>query len=222
MRSWPVLLLSGLFVVACSPVGESGSSAVVSPSVVVMSSRPTATASASPSSSPLPSVGSSLSSAAVASPSSMAVESFPAAPATESSEQAAVRAAWMEYWDVYQTFAADPWLPDWSETQRITTGDQSTLIVQELGLLKDNGVRLIGGLQFREVVVGQPREGADGKSEAVMTYCVDRSSIVLVDAETEEPIKVEGPMTLAETVTLQLGKDGKWRVALMRNEARAC
>ncbi len=185
-----------------------GCTAAADPTPTATVASATRSASATPTPTPSPS------------PSPTAVESFPAAPATETAEQAEIRAAWMEYWRVYEKFAADPSQPDWTETQGVTTGEEAALIVQSLGNLKDRGWRSLGGRQFRDIVVGQPEDGPPG--QVTITYCLDRSQVELVDARTGERIELELSLTYAETTTLELGDDGRWRVAMIRNEPKAC
>ena len=156
------------------------------------------------------------------SPSPTAVESFPPAPATESAEQAAIRAAWMEYWRVYEKFAADPSLADWTETQYVTTEEEATLIIQALGELRDNGWRSLGGRAFRDVVIAEDVPNQQEADTAEVRYCLDRSGVTLVDAETETAVIVDVPPTFLETATLRRGLDGKWRVAMIRNQPAAC
>lgn len=203
----------GMLVAGCSAVGDAGPS--VSPSVATIetaSSEPPVSMSPSASPSPTPSP----------SPSPSAWESFPPAPATESPEQAEIRAAWLKYCDVRARFAADPSQSDWSETQRVTTGEEANSILTELGALRNDGLRSLGGLRFRDIVVGEPTQRPDGVTEAVITYCVDRTDVKLVDTKTGEPLAVEEPFTLVETATLELGLDHVWRVALTRNQVKPC
>jgi hypothetical protein len=200
MRHLLVPLAALALVAGCTPdVAPTGS-----PSVF-----PSPTVSATPSPTPTPS------------PSPSAVESFPPAPATESPDQAAIRAAWMEYWRVYEKFAADPSLTDWTETQYVTTEEEAALIIQALGELRDNGWKSLGGRVFRDVVVTEvPNQQEAGTAE--ISYCLDRSGVSLLDAETGTAVTVDVPPTFLETATLRVGLDGKWRVAMIRNEPAAC
>ena len=75
---------------------------------------------------------------------------------------------------------------------------------------------------MRDLEVGIPTTSAEGVEQAVVTYCVDVSRLVLIDDQTGEPVEREGISDLAETVTFAKGKDGKWRVALVRNEPASC
>ena len=154
------------------------------------------------------------------SPSPTAVESFPPAPATESAEQAAIRAAWMEYWRVYEKFAADPSLTDLTELQNLTDGEESSAVMSSIQSLREAGRFTKGGWQFREVVVEHP---IDGRGEqAKVSYCLDRSRLVIADIATDLPISGPQPGNLMETATLEQGPDGMWRVALRRNQESTC
>ena len=198
MRHLLVPLAALALVAGCTPDAAPTGSPSVFPS-------PTVSASASPTPSPSPS----------------AVESFPPAPATESPDQAAIRAAWMEYWDVRSRFVADPTLTDLSETQRVTTGEAEDLILNSIRNLRNAGHRSVGGLEFRGISIGVARESDGGLAHADVTYCLDRSKVQLLDSSGEAVI-VEGPTTLKETATLERGLDDVWRVALIRNEAAEC
>ncbi|AQX16426.1 hypothetical protein BKM78_11305 [Tessaracoccus sp. T2.5-30] len=156
------------------------------------------------------------------SPSPTVAESFPPAPASESPEQAAVRAAWMEYWRVYQKFAQDPSVTDWSETQLVTTGEESGAIISAIGDLKDRGWRSLGGLEFRDIQVVLTPGDAEGPNRAEVTYCLDRSDVSIVDAESGVAVAVGGSATLRESAELEHGADGIWRVSKVRNEPQAC
>ncbi|WP_353081786.1 hypothetical protein [Tessaracoccus lapidicaptus] len=196
------VVLAACVVGACTPAVEEPTTAPP-PS-------PTVSVSASPSPTPEPS------------PSPTVAESFPPAPASESADQAAVRAAWMEYWRVYEKFAADPSLPDWSETQRITAGEEATLIIQSIGALKDRGWRSLGGREFREVGVSLQGTSAEGRAVASVSYCLDSTAVQVVNALTGEPVTVDASPTLKEVATLEEGADGRWRVVEVRNEPAQC
>ena len=154
------------------------------------------------------------------SPSPTAVESFPPAPATESPEQAEIRAAWMEYWRVYEKFASDPSLTDFTELQNLVDGEETTVALQSIQNLRESGRRTDGGLLFRDAVVGVPAGSASSRTVTV-TYCLDRSNLAIVDAETGSSIGDPLP-NLRETASLSEGTDGAWRVTQIRNVEEAC
>ena len=198
MRHLLVPLAVLALVAGCTPdVAPTGSPSVF-PS-------PTVSASASPTPSPSPS----------------AVESFPPAPATESPEQAAIRAAWMEYWRVYEKFAADPSLSDLTETQQVTTGEAQNVILDAIGQLRDDNTAFLGGWQFRDVIVAVPSDGGSGEPTSELTYCVDRSRMRLENTETGVVSEQSLP-SLRETALMKQGKDGRWRLAERRNQEEAC
>ena len=91
--------------VQTSPPPTSTVSTVSTPSPSPTTSAPSAVATPSPS------------------PSPTAVESFPPPPATESPEQAAVRAAWTEYYTQFAKYAADPGLGDLTELTMLVTDE---------------------------------------------------------------------------------------------------
>ena len=198
MRHLLVPLAALALVAGCTPdVAPTGS-----PSVF-----PSPTVSASPSPTP--------------SPSPSAVESFPPAPATESPEQAAIRAAWMEYWRVFEGFASDPTLTDFTELQNLVDGEEATVALESIRNLRDSGRRTEGGFQFRDVVVSVPAV-ANGLETATVVYCLDRSGLVMVDIDTGTPPDGDPLPNLKETATLVQGTDSTWRISQVRNEATSC
>ena len=156
------------------------------------------------------------------SPSPTAVESFPPAPATESPEQAEIRAAWMDYWGAFDRFARDPDLSDLSDTQRVTTGEAQDTILTALRGLREANMRTMGGLLFRDVEVEDPSRESDGLEFAIVQYCLDRSGVENIDTVTGERVAIEGPLTWPETMRLEKGLDGRWRAAQIRSGAGSC
>lgn len=199
MRHLLVPLAVVALAVGCTP----DVAPTASPSVFV-----SPTASASPSVSP--------------SPSPTAVESFPPAPATESAEQAAIRAAWMEYWRIHHKFTSDPSYSDLTETQLITTGEQQNVILDSIGSLREMELRSLGGLQFRDVVVNPPSATGDAPRTSLVEYCVDRQKLILENYSTGEKLAAPGAPTFLEQTTLEEGLDGRWRVSMIRNQEAAC
>lgn len=190
-----------LLAVGCTPDDGEPTPLPPSPTVSVASSAPSPT--------PMPST------------SPTVAESFPPAPATESAEQAAVRAAWMEYWRVYEKYAADPSLADLSETQQVTTGEAQNVILEAIGTLRDEDRAFLGGWNFRDVVITQPTESPTGDRAARLNYCVDRSAMVFEDTTSGARSERSMP-NLKETSVLVQGPDGRWRLAQRRNEAQDC
>ena len=199
MRHLLVPLAALALVAGCTPdVAPTGS-----PSVF-----PSPTVAASPSPTP--------------SPSPSAVESFPPAPATESPDQAAIRAAWMEYWEVFSRFAEDPELGDLSDTQRVTTGEAQDTILGTIRGLREANIQTLGGFVFRDVEVTLASAAADGAMIATVSYCLDRSEVRNVDSATGQPLEVEGPLSWREVMTLSKGLDEKWRAAQIRSSEGTC
>ena len=216
MRRILVGLVGAALLAGCTPEAPATSSPAPTPSVESSAPAPSVEApspspSASPSESPSPSQ----------SPSPTAVESFPPAPATETPEQAEIRAAWMKYWDVRVKFTSDPTLNDLTETQQVTTGEASQEIIETITALRSSDRRSLGGYVFRDVVVGVPPTSSAESSTTEISYCVDRSEQVVLDSSGQEQ-PIVGPTTLREVTTLQLEADGVWRVMMSRNEAAEC
>ena len=201
---------AALALAGCTPT------APVSPSpTVTHSPTPTVSPTLSPSPSTTPSP----------SPSPSVVPSFPADLPTEDPESAAIIAGWQRYLEVYDKFAADPLTPtDWTETQLVTTGEEQTGILDSLQLRREARLLDQGGTVYRAVKISQPaKAGPDGLRTAVLTYCVDVSNSVLVNADTgkvfERPVDTT---TYLETTTLIEAKDDDWRVATIRNKEATC
>lgn len=217
MRRILVGLVGAALLAGCTPEAPATSSPAPTPSVESSAPAPSVEApspspSASPSESPSPSQ----------SPSPTAVESFPPAPAIETPEQAEIRAAWMKYWEVYDKFAADPTLSDLTETQHVTSGEESVVIIQSIQELRDAGLIAKGGWAFREVVVGEAATNAAGTHTAEIQYCADRSSLRIIEEATLQPPAGEPLQNLLETATLERGADSVWRVSMRRNQSAEC
>lgn len=143
---------------------------------------------------------------------------YPSDLPTESAEEAAIIAGWQEYWRVYGKFMADPnGFTDFSETQYVTTGEQSNTILDVIGFMRDNDLKGLGGSLFRDVSV---KVMSDGVAE--VRYCSDTRNIDVRHADTNEVYEREVADTLAETATMHRGEDGVWRVAKIRNKEFKC
>ena len=182
MRRILVGLVGAALLAGCTPEAPATSSPAPTPSVGSSAPAPSLEPpspfpSASPSESPSPSP----------SPSPTAVESFPPAPATETPEQAEIRAAWMKYWEVYDKFAADPTLSDLTETQMVTAGEESVHIRQSVQELRDEGLVALGGWVFRNIEIGETTTDSTGQPKVEIKFCVDRTGLRVVDAATGEP-----------------------------------
>ena len=198
-----------LLLVACSPGGSQSPTPVASGSV---GPSPSITAAPIPSPSPIPTP---TPSASVA-PSAPA--SFPADLPTGDPESAAIIEGWQAYWRVYEKFAADPSLTDLTETQYVTAGEEANLVLDRLSLLKTEGLVNRGGLVFRNIRVERPSDGVP--PQAILTYCVDINSLVVVEQATGKQVDRSG--TWQEHATLERGEDGVWRVSMIRNEEAPC
>lgn len=156
------------------------------------------------------------------SPTPTQVESFPPPPADESEERASIREGWEEYQRVFYEFAADPTVDDWTETQYVTTGQESSNILTRLGWLREDNKRVEGDTVFRDVEITDPERNADGVAIAFVTACLDPSHRRIVDLDTGEPTEDQLTETLQERATMEEGADGIWRVALFENEFAEC
>lgn len=187
---------------ACSPSDEP------SPSPTPSAVEPSPVQSPTPVSSPAPTP--------TPSPTPTAFPSYPADLPTEDPETAAIIKGWQEYWRVYEKFAADPLgSKDLTETQYVTTGEESTGIVEDIESLREERLRTEGGLAFRDVSVE-----IDATDVADVSYCVDLTGYRVFEIDSGERVPRDVQMT--ETATMQKGQDGVWRVAKIRNKEAQC
>lgn len=196
----PVMLIAIVSLLAgCAGDGEGGES--VSPA-------PTAVTTSTPVESPTPS----------ASPSPTVMPTYPSDLPTESAEEAAIIAGWQEYWRVFEKFAADPnGFTDFTETQYVTTDEESVGILESISSMRERGVRMVGGSVFRDVSIEVLEEGV-----AEVVYCADTTQMDVRHVESDEPYQPDVADSYRETATMWEGKDGTWRVAKIRNEAASC
>jgi len=139
---------------------------------------------------------------------------------TEDPVTAAIIHGWQEYQRVYEKFAADPFgTRDLNETQHVTTGEEASLIIERIAGFREDRVQSGGGLVFRDVTVAVDDPGADPRT-AVVSYCVDRGGLRLIEVDTGKLVPASG--TFREESTLELLPDGSWRVAKIRNESVKC
>ncbi len=191
---------------ACSPSDEP------SPSPTPSAVEPSAVQSPTPVSSPTPTP--------TPSPTPTAFPSYPADLPTGDPETAAIIKGWQEYWRVYEKFAADPLgSKDLTETQYVTTGRQSTIILDAIASFRESRLRSEGGRLVRDVSVGQITETAEGAT-AVVEYCVDAEQLRVFNIDTGEQVPRSG--TYSESASMLQGPDGTWRVELIQNEKAKC
>ena len=203
MRLLIAALVCVAVLVGCGPTGAQTPSPSPSPSAPGVTPTPTP----SPSPTPTPT----------------AFASFPADLPTEDPETTAVIEGWQEYWRVYEKYAADPAaFEDFSGTRAVATGEEGERVIGSLNALKESGIRVIGSQEFRDVTVSEVSLRADRISEATVSYCVDGSRLVRLDAESGEPTGVEVPPTYLEQARMELALDGVWRVAQIRNQRATC
>ncbi|MHA7861512.1 hypothetical protein ACX1DX_09090 [Tessaracoccus sp. Y36] len=171
--------------------------------------------SASPSMSPSVSVSPSAS----PSPSPTTFESYPGELPTEDTESAAIIAGWQEYQRVLAKYLADPeGYTDFSETQYVTTGDQSNHILRDVELHRENKIRSLGGIAFAGLTLGDVTETPGGARQAELSYCLDRSGMKVETYSGDEYPTSELAPRFRETAVMEEGADGVWRVSLIRND----
>ncbi|WGT46641.1 hypothetical protein [Tessaracoccus lacteus] len=193
------MLIAVVLLVGCA--GDGGGGASESP-------EPTAVTTSSPVASPTPTT----------SPSPTVIPTYPSDLPTESAEEAAIIAGWQEYWRVFEKFAADPnGFTDFTETQYVTTDEESVGILESISSMRERGVRMVGGSVFRDVSIEVLEEGV-----AEVVYCADTTQMDVRYVESDEPYQPDVADSYRETATMREGKDGTWRVAKIRNEAASC
>ncbi|AQP46830.1 hypothetical protein BW730_04100 [Tessaracoccus aquimaris] len=116
---------------------------------------------------------------------------------------------------MYEKFVADPSLTELTETQHVTTGEESNGILATIEQLRAEGIRSEGGRQFRDVAVD-----IVGSDNATIAYCVDLSSLRVFDTTTGDRLTRSGE--LREKVTLRKMPDHSWRVEQIRSESTQC
>ena len=206
-----LLLVATLFVVtACTSEPEPTPTPTPTPTATSASPSPTESESPTPSPEPDPS------------PSPTAFQSFPPPPQGETEEQAAIRAAWQQYELTIDTILRDPEIVDFTETQRITTGDEANRILDELALAREANIKLEGDRLYRDVEIGEPVTGSDGVRSVMVDYCFDPESQRIVDAASGELYENARTDPLRSRVQMVLGKDDRWRVAEYWSEAEPC
>lgn len=151
-------------------------------------------------------------------------QSFPPPDPDQSDEQRAIREGWEAYKRVLEKYARDPDLTDWTETQYVTTGEESFNVIESIAYLRDENLMLVGDTVYTEVIVGERETTSEGRAIATVTSCLDptASERYVVDIDTGEKAEMQLTQTLLETVTMELGADDVWRAALVRNEGRTC
>ena len=156
------------------------------------------------------------------SPTPTEIKSFPPAPEGEDPEKTAIRQGWEQYNLVYDKYARDPNLTDFTEAQQVTTGFWSSGIMQSIRNLRKQNLRAEGYVVYRDVKIGDPETNSDGVRVAVVTACLDPTHQYTVDITTGEKSEKTLKGTLVETMTMELGLDKKWRVADYTNEMKQC
>ena len=156
------------------------------------------------------------------SPSLTEVRSFPPAPEGEDSEKAAIRQGWEQYKIVYEKYARDPNLTDFTEAQQVTTGFWSSGVMQSIRNLRKQNLRAEGYVVYRDVKIGDPETNSDGARISIVTACNDLSHSYAIDITTGEKSDKGYNGTLFTTTTMELGLDKKWRVADYTNEVKTC
>lgn len=215
MRRILVGLVGAALLAGCTPEAPATSSPAPTPSVESSAPAPSVEApspspSASPSESPSPSQ----------SPSPTAVESFPPAPATETPEQAEVRAAWMNYNTQFSRYAATPELSDLTDLTELVTDVELPETIGHLQRIREAGEVLVGGFTYRDVQVTVPHPELGTVDTAMVAYCVDRSALVIQDVDTQELISRE-LSNLEEQSTFKLVGD-RWLLDGLRNRQSEC
>ena len=156
------------------------------------------------------------------SPSLTEIRSFPPAPEGEEPEKAAIRQGWEQYKIVYEKYAVDPNLTDFTEAQQVTTGFWSSGVMQSIRNFRKQNLRAEGYVVYRDVKIGDPETNSDGARISIVTACNDLSHSLAIDVTTGEKSDKGYNGTLFETTTMELGLDNKWRVADYTNERKTC
>lgn len=212
MKKLPVAVAALLALTACVPGGENSPTPTPTADVTTASPTPSPT---TPSVSPT---------TASPSPTPTGVESFPPPPATESTDQAAIRAGWSAYWAAMDKFLKDPRLKDVTELTLTTVSgsEEFNAALDQVGQFKERGWKIEGDRVFRDVVVAVPVANAGSPRTSTVTYCHDVTRLRVVELASGEPANVKPIPTGLETVTMQETADGRWQVSQIRNKSATC
>ncbi len=214
LRAAAVGALVSLLLTACTGSGEAGES--VSPTSTPQfptALTPFPTSTPFPTDTPAPT------------PTPTGFPSFPPAPADEDDTTTAIRAGFEAYWQAYDAAMKDPLNEELAKAAQQATepgSEEAELIVQSIQLSRDRDGRAVGMLAIRDVEIAARETNDDGRRTATVTYCLDSTGVSLVSISTGEKLDVTPIPTLLETMTLTEGKDGIWRVSLMRNKEATC
>ncbi|GAA4894021.1 hypothetical protein GCM10025789_09030 [Tessaracoccus lubricantis] len=140
---------------------------------------------------------------------------------TEDPESAAIVAGWQEYQRVYEKFAMAPnEYSDFTETQYVTTGHESVVILDRIAGFRENGLELVGGVAFHDLAVGPPTDEPDGTSTATIEYCLDLNQLQVRDVATGDLVARSG--RFEEVAYMRQGLDDVWRVEGITSSDEEC
>lgn len=195
-RALVISALTIVLVTACTPTEPSASPATASSSAAPSVSSPTPT---SPS----------------------AFETFEPAPAGESGEIAAIRAAFEQFQTTTWLYSTDPDLLDMTQLNEVSTGE-GTRVAWELITEGRLSERLpSGALRYYNISITPPATNAQGVRLSQVSYCADPSNLKVTDIKTGEDIDVaRNPVPLV--LTMQLMSDDSWRVSDYNDGEHQC
>lgn len=155
------------------------------------------------------------------SPSPTVFQSYPVDLPTEDPETAAIIEGWQEYQRVYEKFAMDPFgYTDFTETQYVTTGHESTGILERIEALREENLALVGGLRYSDLQIGEFTNNSEGLRSTVLSYCLDINELQVRDLESGELVERSG--RFAEQAFMTRGHDGTWRVEGLNTLDETC
>ena len=178
-----------------------------------------------PSSSPAAATPTSPSPSSPATPAPSTHETFPPTPAHESPDQAALRAAWTNYWTLYYKFAANPNLIDdpthADQLYTVATGQGYQFLRDEIRRLQERKLTATGDL-LTDLVINEPTSSPDGRT-ATLTFCWDLRNQTLLDQDGQPYSPSNLPPVLLQEWTMLEGADNAWRLFnLTSKEAATC
>ena len=150
------------------------------------------------------------------------IKAFPPPSDGEDPEKTAIRQGWEQYKIVYDKYARDPNLTDFTEIQQVTTGFWSNGVLQSIRSFRRQNLQLEGYVVFRDVKIGDPETNSDGARISIVTACNDLSHSLAIDNTTGEKSDKGYNGTLFTTTTMEHGLDNKRRVADYTNETKQC
>lgn len=147
--------------------------------------------------------------------------SFEPAPDDQTPQEAEIRAAFAEYWRVYEEQAKAPAnFTDWSVFHSVATGEGLETSIFGIEDLLRTDTKHQGSLRFVDLAISEITDSPDGPT-AEVSYCLDTSHLTLIHPNGQP---FERPAMYYDEKSIMLrGADGIWRLSDRTNKrASSC